>query len=104
MLKNRDGLSSIAIAALLSIVVMLVYLVIMNSPGGSEKLFIMIFDLLKFLGIDYDPMGVVDSSFGQVVVYFGSLIGMVLLVIITFVGTKITLEFVTTILAWRKRE
>ncbi|MEM2886111.1 MAG: hypothetical protein QXF24_08500 [Thermoproteota archaeon] len=100
LLNDLKGVSNAASAAALSIIAMLVYFGIMNSQGGAEKLFIAIFGFLKFLGLDFDPEGVVNSPLGQVAAYVGSFVGMVLLAVLTFAGTQVALGLGTTIRWW----
>ena len=103
--KDRRGASSTALAALLSVTVMSLCLWFMRTPSGSRTLFISIFELLKYVGIldkNFDPISLLDSPVGELAAYMGSFVGLVLLVAVTFSGTKYSLEIASTISAWRR--
>jgi len=106
LLEDGKGISSAATAALFSIVVMLAYLWFMGAPGGPEALFVTIFEFFKAVGVldrNFDPSGILDSPVGGLAAYIGSFVGMVLLVAMTFAGTKYSLEIASSISAWRRR-
>jgi hypothetical protein len=99
------GASNTAVAALLSVTVIFLCLWFMKTPSGSRTLFISIFELLKYVGIldkNFDPISLLDSPVGELVAYMGSFVGIVLLVAVTFSGTKYSLEIASSILAWRR--
>lgn len=105
LLKDRRGVSSTALAALLSIIAMSLCMWYMNTPSGTKALFTSIFEFFKFVGIldkSFDPISILNSPVGQLAAYMGSFVGMVLLVAITFTGTKYSLEIASSILAWRR--
>jgi len=106
LLKDMKGISSAAIAALFSIVIMLAYLWFMGKPGGTETLFVTIYEFFKAVGVldkNFDPREILNSPVGGLVAYIGSFVGMVLLVAMAFAGTKYSLEIVSSVSTWRKK-
>lgn len=105
LLGDRKGASSTALAALLSVIVMSLCLWFMKTPSGSKTLFISIFELFKYVGIldkNFDPISLLDSPVGELAAYMGSFVGLVLLVAVTFSGTKYSLEIASSISTWRR--
>jgi hypothetical protein len=105
LLGDRKGASSTAVAAILSVTIMFLCLWLMKTPNGSRTIFISIFELLKYVGIldkNFDPISLLDSPVGELAAYMGSFVGLVLLVAVTFSGTKYSLEIASSISAWRR--
>jgi len=106
LLKDAKGISNAATAAIISIVIMLAYRWFMGKPGGTEALFVTIFEFFKAMGVldkSFDPREILNSPVGGLVAYIGSFVGMVLLVAITFAGTKYSLEIVSSVSTWRRK-
>jgi len=106
LLEDGKGISSAATAALFSIVVMLAYIWFMGAPGGTEALFVTIFEFFKAVGVldkNFDPREILNSPVGGLAAYIGSFVGMVLFVAVTFAGTKYSLEIASSVSAWRRK-
>lgn len=106
LLKDAKGISNAATAAIFSIAIMLAYLWFMGKPGGTEVLFVTIFEFFKAVGVldkNFDPKEILNSPVGGLVAYIGSFVGMVLLVAITFAGTKYSLGIVSSVSTWRRK-
>jgi len=117
LLKDRRGASSIAIAALISIAILLFYLQFISTVQGAEVAFWSVFGFLKWLaGILGDPHLFDDfeklikdlqgTPLWPITVYMLSLAFMSSILYGILWGTKGIVDTTTRILAWRgaKRE
>jgi hypothetical protein len=107
LLEDKRDISNTAVAPLVSIAVLMIYLGILKEPGGPENLFYLLYLFLK-------AIGAVDESFGKFVGFaqdtpvwpllaqIGSQAGMVILVAATFSGTWWTVSIISKVLVWRR--
>jgi len=106
-LKDRRGVSNTTVAFLASIVVLLIYWGIMNSPGGPEFLFYILYLFLRTVGVvgeDFDKFveDVRSTLVWSLLTLVGSQVGIVLVVAMTFASTWWTVGIAQKVLAWRK--
>jgi hypothetical protein len=107
LFEDKRGISNTTVAALVSIVVLMIYLGILKAPGGPENLFYLLYLFLK-------ATGAVDESFGKFVGFvqdtpvwpllalIGSQAGMVILVATTFSGTWWAVSIISKVLVRRR--
>jgi hypothetical protein len=103
---DRRGISSTAIAALLSIAVLLIFMAYINDIENDRKLFVTIMEFFKamgFLSADFDPWEILNSPVGPLAAYIGAYMCMLFAVIVTFVLIKWPLQAVSEISALRRK-
>jgi len=113
LLRDRRGISGIAVGALLAIAVLLLYLQFISTLQGAEVAFWAIFGLLKWLAgvLGYPHLfdefekfirELMGTPFWPITVYMLSLAFMSTILYGTLYGTKGIVDITTRILAWRR--
>jgi len=113
ILRDRRGISGIAIGALLAIAVLLFYLQFISTLQGAEVAFWAIFSFLKWLAgvLGYPHLfdefekfikELQGTPFWPITVYMLSLAFMSTILYGTLYGTKGIVDITTRILAWRR--
>lgn len=113
MLKDRRGATSVAVAALLSVVVILILMRVASSPKGAEVVFWTKFGFVKWVAEllkvaeylkDFEEYPQGPPRHGTVASHcLDSLVRLhVFSVIVTFLSTNAIVGTTTRILAWRR--